>query len=134
MNLSTTRTTTMTGFPLSVEIMKAIQVKQIRKSIREEDRDMEGCREDVWLYYILDTIDYDEIMAKDVVKQAAFVLCIIATEHPFKQANKRSAWVIAKTLLILSGHTMRADPDEGERFMLEVSRNEHQRNDVEEWI
>lgn len=31
----------MTNFPLSVEIMKAIQVKQIRKSTREEDRDME---------------------------------------------------------------------------------------------
>lgn len=73
-------------------------------------------------------------MAKDVVKQAAFILYTISTEHPFKQANKRSAWVIAKTLLILSGQTMKADPDEGERFMLEVSRNENSRKDVEEWI
>jgi death-on-curing family protein len=124
----------MIGFPLSVEIMKAIQVMQIRKSAREEDRDMEGCREDSWLYYILDTIDYDGMMADDIVKQAAFVLHTIATEHPFKQANKRSAWVIAKTLLMLSGLTMTVNPDEGERFMLEVSRSGYTRQEVEAWI
>jgi death-on-curing protein len=95
---------------------------------------MEGCREEAWLYYFLDTIEYDEIMAKDAVKQAAFVLHTVATEHPFKRANKRSAWVIAKTLLMLSRYTMRADPDEGEQFMLDVSRNEYNRQEVEDWI
>ncbi len=91
MTLSLSRAITMTSFPLSVEIMKAIQVKQIRKSTQEADREMEGCREEAWLYYIMDTIDYDESMAEDIVKQAAFILYTIATEHPFKQANKRSA-------------------------------------------
>lgn len=123
----------MTIFPFTVEMMKAIQAEQIKESCQEADRGMEGCREEAWLHYIVDTIDYDDSMS-DVVKQAALIIHVIAVEHPFRQANKRTAWVMAKMLLKYHGRTMSVDPDEGERFMLEVARDDRSRKDIEKWI
>jgi len=41
---------------------------------------------------------------------------------------------MAKMLLKYHGRTMRADPNEGEQFMLEIASGNHPLKDIENWI
>lgn len=124
----------MTDIPITVQKMMEIQEGIINHSTREEDRNMAGARDEASLYHIISKLEYDTGINKDVISQAAFVLYFIAVEHPFKQANKRTAFFTADTILGGLGYYIKIDPDEGEKFLLEVARDEHTLKDVEEWI
>jgi death-on-curing family protein len=95
---------------------------------------MAGARDEASLYHIISVLEYDSEMNKDIIKQAAFVIHFIAVEHPFKQANKRTAFFTADTILSCSGLYIKVEPEEGEKFILEVARDEHTVKEVEEWI
>jgi death-on-curing family protein len=104
----------MADITITVQKMIEIQEGIINHSTRDEDRNMAGTRDEASLYHIISTLEYDPEINKDVIKQAAFVLYFISVVHPFKQANKRTAFFTADTILGGSGYFIKIDPEEGE--------------------
>jgi len=74
---------------------------------------------------------------KDPIRKAALVLFYIASEHPFIDGNKRTAFVAAENILGVLGQLgMYIDDNENEvvRFMLEVAKYNIDINGIEKWI
>lgn len=57
----------------------------------------------------------------DFASLAAAYAFGIARNHPFTDGNKRAAWVVAETFLVLNGEDLLASDAEGLPVMLEVA-------------
>lgn len=58
----------------------------------------------------------------------------LAMNHAFVDGNKRVAHAALETFLILNGHELMADVDEGERAMLALAAGELSRDQLIAWI
>lgn len=106
----------------------------MRISSAEEDKGMNGIRDEGTLSYIVEKLERDTNINCDVIKSAAWVLYSITTTHPFFQANKRTAIVTAENILRHDGFWFDVDYEEGERFIIDVARDEYTLDRVETWI
>jgi len=85
----------------------------------------------------LEYLVYQVNREKDPIRKAALVLFYIASEHPFIDGNKRTAFVAAENILGVLGQLgMYIDDNENEvvRFMLEVAKYNIDINGIEKWI
>ena len=51
--------------------------------------------------------------------QAAALYQSLAINHPFVDGNKRVAFALTAVFLRLNGHRLTAEPDDGERFLID---------------
>jgi death on curing protein len=65
-----------------------------------------------------------EAPAPDIYQLAALYTTGIARNHPFHDANKRSAWVTGQTFLYLNGHELVFEKGEALLLMLNVAQGE----------
>jgi death on curing protein len=124
----------MTCFSITVQKIIEIHDEILRISSAEEDRGMNGIRDEGTLPYIVEKLERDKEIGCDVIKSAAWVLYSITTTHPFFQANKRTAIVTAENILRHDGLRFNVDYEEGERFIIDVARYEYTLERVEIWI
>jgi death-on-curing protein len=85
----------------------------------------------------LDFLVYRVNKEKDPIRKAALVLFYVASEHPFIDGNKRTAFVAAENVLGILGQLgMYIDDDENGvvNFMLRVAKYQADVNDIEKWI
>ena len=66
--------------------------------------------------------------------KASIALHSICTEHPFVDGNKRTAFVVADSLLRDAGYYIKASNEDVVKFMLEVAQYTHTIESVEKWI
>lgn len=58
----------------------------------------------------------------------------IARNHPFVDGNKRTAYVVCRTFLILNGHDLQASREEKYRTFLDLARGEMSEEQLVTWI
>ena len=83
------------------------------------------------------TIDYlvDQINAEpELFSKAAIALHIVANCHPFLDANKRSAFQIAESILNSEGLTINANEGTIIRMLLRIASYECQIYDIKIWL
>lgn len=54
----------------------------------------------------------------DLFHQAAALLESLCSNHPFTDGNKRVAWTVTKTFLLVNGQHLKVSADEAEDFLL----------------
>lgn len=57
----------------------------------------------------------------DAARLAAAYAYGIARNHPFADGNKRTAWVLARLFLVVNGHTLRCEPADAVRIVLDLA-------------
>src|SRR5208337_1485345 len=82
----------------------------------------------------LDHLIYQVNRTKSCKRKAAIILHGIASDHPFVDGNKRTAFVAAENILKNCGYRIMATDDEMVSFMIEVASYLHTRDSVEAWI
>ncbi|WP_424358756.1 type II toxin-antitoxin system death-on-curing family toxin [Methanocella sp. MCL-LM] len=114
-----------------------IQEIAIQRNHSEADDGLEGAvREGAIgvLDYIIEQPEWVPELSADVKKYAAFVLYTIATQHPFSQANKRTAFAAAENCILLCGMGISAKDETIDMFMRSVANGDQTLEDVEKWI
>ncbi len=121
---------------ISITVSKIVEIHDeiLRNSSAEEDKGMEGIRDEGTLFYIVNKLNRDAEINCDVIKSAAWILYSITTTHPFFQANKRTAIATADIILGHYGLMINVDPEEGERFIIGVAIEKYPIDSVEAWI
>lgn len=76
-----------------------------------------GIRDGATLYFSLDAINRED----DVLKKAALAL-LLAERHPFWDGNKRTAYVLARSLLNDEGYDLNPDEDEVISVMIKITK------------
>jgi death-on-curing protein len=69
-----------------------------------------------------------------IEEKAASYLWHFIKYHPFYSANKRIAFAVTDTFLILNKRKLVVNEDEGEKIALEIGECGHEVNFVAEWI
>lgn len=82
----------------------------------------------------LDLLVYRVNQANDVFRQAALILYTIAAQHPFIDANKRTALVTAENVLRDAGYYLNADDDEIVDFMQKIAEYKCTVKTIEKWV
>lgn len=54
--------------------------------------------------------------------------------HPLIDGNKRLSWLLTALFYQRNGYTLLTDPDEGERFVLEVASGHVEVSDIGQWL
>jgi death-on-curing protein len=70
----------------------------------------------------------------DAADLAAAYAFGIARNHPFLDGNKRTAWVVAETILLKNGYELIASDAGGVRAMLEVADGSMPEPDFAAWL
>lgn len=70
----------------------------------------------------------------DLASLAAAYAFGIARNHPFTDGNKRAAWVVAETFLVLNGLDLQASDAEGLPVMLDVASGAMDEDAFAVWI
>ena len=70
----------------------------------------------------------------DMAVLAAAYAFGIARNHPFADGNKRAAWVVAETFLLLNDLDLRADDAESLRIMLDVASGAMKEDAFAAWL
>ena len=70
----------------------------------------------------------------DIFTKVAVLLYQIANNHPFIDGNKRTAFVIAITILALNGYNFDAKQEDIVNFMLKVAQGKANKIEIEIWI
>ena len=83
------------------------------------------------LELILDKAKY---VSRDPIKAAALVWYEIIQFHPFSDANKRTAFVVAKTVLDYNGIELGMTNGGKVYISLKIANNQSSIEEVEQWI
>jgi death-on-curing family protein len=117
----------------TVEEVVGYQVEIIRASSVEEDRGLEG--------RLLNPGNLDFVIAAsnhipDPFERAAFVLHGIVTGHPFIQANKRIAFLLAALILKRTPerYVIASSDAENNAVIRDVAGGKKTRKDVLDWL
>lgn len=70
----------------------------------------------------------------DLAALAAAYAYGIARDHPFVEGNKRTAWVAARTFLIVNGVDLEATQDEKYLTLLELAKGTLTEEQLADWI
>ena len=70
----------------------------------------------------------------DLARLAAATAYGIVANHPFVDGNKRVAWVVMRTFLLLNGHDLEAPADARVLAMLRLAAGETAEEDFAEWL
>lgn len=71
----------------------------------------------------------------NIFEQAAALLESLCTNHPFVDGNKRIAWTVTKTFLLVNGQHLKAHADEAENFLIQqVIKNKMDLPVICKWI
>lgn len=70
----------------------------------------------------------------DVAALAAAYAFGIARNHPFIDGNKRTAYVVCRTFLLLNGHDIKATQEEKYASFLALATGEMDQDDLAEWL
>ena len=114
-----------------------IQVIAISRNHSEADDGLEGIVRDGArgiLEYVIEQPEWVPELSDDVIKYSAFVLHTIASQHPFAQANKRTAFVAAENCLLISGLHLVAGHVDLDDFMINVANGTHTIDQVYDWL
>ncbi len=68
------------------------------------------------------------------MEEAAVFLEMIASEHPFIDGNKRTAFASAEATLRLNQHHIAVEDEEAIRFILEVAQGKLSHKQTVKWI
>jgi death on curing protein len=66
--------------------------------------------------------------------KAAHILFGIISLHPFIDGNKRTAYGTADIFLRLNGYSIRADPQESQKFIVRIAGGQTDEAEVKGWI
>ena len=91
-------------------------VIQIHNLIIDETGGEPGIRDEATLYFLVDAINRED----DVFKKAALAL-LLAERHPFWDGQKRTAYLLARSLLNDEGYDLNLDDDEVIRVMIKIA-------------
>lgn len=116
--------------PLGVEVIKDIHRKVIDKGSFEEQALRESVRDEGTLYHIATSAE----KITDPVAKAAFLLHRMATQHPFIEGNKRTAWGIATTLLRIEGYYLDVEDDLIDVYIRKVASGMVKEKEIEKWL
>lgn len=70
----------------------------------------------------------------DLATLAAAYAFGVASNHPFVDGNKRTAWVLARLFLTLNGATLAFEPEEAIRAMLALAAGELLEDEMADWF
>jgi len=116
--------------PFDTEVIKDIHRKVISKGPIEEESLRDCVRDE-------GTLSYTAISAEkisDPVAMAAFLLHRIATQHPFFEGNKRTAWAAAMCILDVYGHDVEENSILNNAFVRSVASGNVKEKDVAKWL
>jgi len=116
--------------PMSVDVLKDIHRKVIDKGSIDEQSLRDTVRDEGTLYHIATTSE----KISDPMKKAAFLLHRIATQHPFMEGNKRTAWVSAMVVLRTNGHYVEETSSNIDRFVRNVASGNIDEKDIIKWL
>jgi len=74
------------------------------------------------------------VQTEDVFILAAILLCRIVTNHPFQNANKRTAFSGARNFLWLNGYEFNPPLEETEELCVGVAQHDYDEEQVAYWI
>lgn len=119
----------------SVNLSVSYVIKKHRRVIEETsyntERSLAGrLRDEATLEFIINEVN--EI--QDPFEKAACFMYKTATRHPFVQGNKRIAFAIAHSLLMIAGWVVIVDGDTVYNFGLAVARDEMTQEEVKAWF
>lgn len=81
----------------------------------------------------LEMLVYKANREKDILRQAALILHTIAAQHPFFDANKRTALAAAENRLGEAGYYLHADDDEIVSLMQRIAEYKCTIKAIEKW-
>jgi death-on-curing protein len=116
--------------PLSVEILKDIHRKVIDKGSVEEQSLRDNVRDEGTLYHI--AVSSENV--SDPVSKAALLLHRIATQHPFVEGNKRTAWTYAMSILRADGYYIEEKGSNIDVFVRRVASGNVGEKDIAKWL
>jgi death on curing protein len=79
------------------------------------------------------TFDGVDLYATPVEKAAAILESII-TDHPFIDGNKRTGYILMRSILILNDMDIFASQADKYKFVIEVTEGKHSIDSIKEWI
>jgi len=85
------------------------------------------------LYAPLATFDKQELYP-EFIKKVAVLLFGIANNHPFIDGNKRTAFVVALTVLAANGYALKFTQEEVVTFMLNVASGNLNNQEIWQWL
>ncbi len=85
------------------------------------------------IYSPLATFDKQELYP-DIIEKVAVLLYNIASNHPFIDGNKRTAFVIALTVLATNGYALKFTQAEVVSFMLNVASGGSNYQQITNWF
>lgn len=115
---------------IQVEVVKAIHARQIN-----EHGGIHGIRDESLLYSALDapknSFHYE---VTSIVKLAAKYAYAIASNHPFSDGNKRTAYICMRLFLRLNGYDIQSDDKEKVRLMTAIAAGQMKVDAIVEWL
>lgn len=113
-----------------VEITKS-EIIQLNKKIVEEFGGTAGLSNESNLDFVLAKTKN----AKDIFRKAAELMYGINIGHAFLDANKRTAFEVAKIFLLVNGIHLKVDEEDAEKFMVKMAQPQMLSiKEVEIWI
>jgi death-on-curing protein len=115
---------------LSEEQITVQEIMEINADIIRDFGGASGIRDSATLDYII----YQVNRTRNLLRKSAIILYGIASDHPFIDGHKRTAFVAADNLIRDKGYQINATDEEVVSFMLEVAKYKHTKESVEVWL
>ncbi len=116
---------------LSVLYVINKHVRVIEETSYDTEGSLAGClRDEATLQFIINEVNE----MQDPFEKAACFMYKTATRHPFVQGNKRIAFAIAHSLLMIAGWVVIVDGDTLYNFGLAVARDEMTQEEIKAWF
>ncbi|MCL2031926.1 MAG: Fic family protein [Methanomassiliicoccaceae archaeon] len=114
----------------NVEVLKDIHRKVIDKGSAEEQSLRDNVRDEGTLHHIAAS----SWNISDPVARAAFLLHRVATQHPFMEGNKRTAWTAAMSILRAEGYYIEENSRGIDVFVRRVASGDIEEQDIVKWF
>ncbi|QGT98797.1 Death on curing protein, Doc toxin [Candidatus Syntrophocurvum alkaliphilum] len=85
------------------------------------------------IYSPLATFDKQELYP-DIIEKVAVLLYYIVNNHPFIDGNKRTAFVVALTVFVANGYSLKFTQAEVIKFMLNVASGGSNYQQITKWF
>jgi death-on-curing protein len=114
---------------ISVELLMELHRYAIDAGALPDEKSLrDAVRDQGTLEYIV----YKANNFNDTFSSAACLLCSISYDHPFFEANKRTAWLAAE--IVLENGYIDVSEEELDKYVRSVASGKENEKDVRKWI